>query len=120
MRQSGYRYQRSTCVQRLLRPHTTQRASDPSPLPSVTAAWLTVAAFRRLRCLQERRARMVLAEWEAEWRAYDADPAAHPVPSVPRVRRVPGRRGPPSLQVLAEDVAALYALDVADVHQLAA
>lgn len=86
----------------------------------MTHAWLTVAAFMRLRCLRERRARMVLAEWEAEWLAYDADPSAHLIPSVPRVRRVAGRRGPPSLQVLAEDVAALYALDVGDVHQLAA
>lgn len=120
MRQSGYRYQRSTCVQRQPDPHTTQRASDPSPLPSVTTIWLDVVAFARLRCLQPRRARMVLAEWEAEWLAYDADPSAHLVPSVPRVRRVAGRRGPPSLQVLAADVAALYALDIDDVHQLAA
>ena len=74
----------------------------------MTSVWLSVAAFARLRCLQPRRARMVLAEWETT-----SEPA-------PRVRRVPGRRGPPSLQVLAADVAALYALDVADVHQLAA
>ncbi|MDO9016665.1 MAG: hypothetical protein Q8S73_43035 [Deltaproteobacteria bacterium] len=82
--------------------------------------WLSVDAFRRLRCLQVRRARMVLAAWEAAWRAYDANPPAALVPDVPRVRRVKGRRGPPALQVLAADVAALYALDVADVHQLAA
>jgi hypothetical protein len=36
------------------------------------------------------------------------------------VRRVSIGRGPASLQVLAADVATLYALDVADVHQLAA
>lgn len=86
----------------------------------MTTIWLDVVAFARLRCLQPRRARMVLAEWEAEWLAYDADPAAHPVPTVPRVRRVSLGRGPLSLQVLAADVAALYALDVADVQQLAA
>jgi hypothetical protein len=51
---------------------------------------------------------MVLAGWEA---APDTSP---------RVRRVAGRRGPPSLQVCAEDVAALYGVGVDDVHQLAA
>lgn len=73
----------------------------------MTALWLSVAAFARLRCLRARRARMVLAEWERS-------------PSAPRVRRVSVGRGPASLQVLASDVAALYALDERDVHQLAA
>lgn len=73
----------------------------------MTALWLSVAAFARLRCLRVRRARMVLATWER-------------APGSPRVRRVSVGRGPASLQVLAEDVAALYALDVSDVHQLAA
>jgi hypothetical protein len=50
---------------------------------------------------------MVLAAWET-------------APFAPRVRRVSIGRGPASLQVLAADVATLYALDVADVHQLAA
>lgn len=73
----------------------------------MTHTWLTVAAFARLRCLQVRRARMVLAAWET-------------APFAPRVRRVSIGRGPASLQVLAEDVATLYALAVDDVHQLAA
>jgi len=74
----------------------------------VTTLWLSTAAFRRLRCFTSlRRAQQVLAEWEA-------------TPGSPRVRRVSVGRGRPSLQVLAEDVAALYALDVSDVHQLAA
>lgn len=120
MRQSGYRYQRSTCVQRQPDKHTTQRASDPSPLPSVTTLWLSVAAFARLRCLRERRARMVLSDWDAAWAAHLAAPDEVPAPTVPRARRVSAGRGPASLQVLAEDVAALYALDAEDVHQLAA
>ena len=69
--------------------------------------WLTTAAFARLRCVTRRRAQQVLNGW----RTSDTGP---------RVRVVTGGRGRPSLQVLAEDVAALYALDVADVHQLAA
>jgi len=73
----------------------------------VTTLWLDVAAFARLRCLQKRRARMLLAEWES-------------TPLSPRVRRVRVGRGPLSLQVRADDVAQLYALDVADVHQIAA
>lgn len=73
----------------------------------MTTPWLSTAAFRRLRCVTLRRAQQVLAEWEA-------------TPGSPRVRRVSVGRGRPSLQVLAEDVAALYALDVSDVHQLAA
>lgn len=72
--------------------------------------WLTSVAFARLRALRPRRARGVLAGWEAHQGA----------PGVPTVRRVQGRRGSPALQVLAADLAALYALDVADVHQLAA
>ena len=51
---------------------------------------------------------MVLAGWETT-----TEPA-------PRVRRVSVGRGRPSLQVLAEDVAALYGVGVDDVHQLAA
>jgi len=86
----------------------------------MTPLWLSVAAFARLRCLRVRRARMILAGWEVAWRAYDAAPAEHLVPDAPRARRVSVGRGPASLQVLAEDVAALYALDVSDVHQLAA
>lgn len=74
----------------------------------MTSAWLSVVAFARLRCLQPRRARMVLAGWETT-----TEPA-------PRVRRVSVGRGRPSLQVLAEDVAALYGVGVDDVHQLAA
>ena len=64
-----------------------------------TPSWLTAVAFGRLRALRPRRARGVLARWEV-------------TAGAPRVRRVPGRRGPPALQVLAADVAALYALDV--------
>jgi hypothetical protein len=56
----------------------------------VTTLWLDVAAFARLRCLRERRARMLLAEWER-------------TPLSPRVRRVRVGRGPLSLQVLADD-----------------
>lgn len=73
----------------------------------MTCTWLDVAAFARLRCLRERRARMLLAEWER-------------TPLSPRVRRVRVGRGPLSLQVLAADVATLYALTTDDVHQLAA
>ena len=87
-------------------PRPSERA--PDHLHRVTSAWLSVVAFARLRCLQPRRARMVLAAWETT-----SEPA-------PRVRRVPGRRGPPSLQVLAADVAALYGLGEVDVMQLAA
>lgn len=88
--------------------------TTPSP-------WLPASAFRRLRAFASiRRAQQVLAGWEAQWLAYDANPPAHFVPDVPRVRRVQGRRGRPALQVLAADVAALYAVDLADVHQLAA
>lgn len=72
-------------------------------------AWLSTRAFARLRVLQPRRARQILATWHAT-----------PGPCVPRVERVPSRRGLPALRVLAADVAALYALDVADVQQLAA
>ena len=88
--------------------------TTPSP-------WLPASAFRRLRAFASiRRAQQVLAGWEAQWLAHDADPDAQPAPAVPRVRRVQGRRGRPALQVLAADVAALYAVDLADVHQLAA
>ena len=69
--------------------------------------WLTTDAFARLRCVTRRRAQQVLNGW----RTSDTGP---------RVRVVTGGRGRPSLPGLAEDVAALYALDVADVHQLAA
>lgn len=78
-------------------------------LHRVTLVWLSTRGFARLRALQPRRARMILAGWFAA-----------PGEGVPRVQRVPSRRGKPSLCVLAEDVAALYALDVSDVHQLAA
>lgn len=73
----------------------------------MTTLWLSTAAFARLRCITRRRAQQVLAGWRS-------------APIAPRVRVVAGGRGRPALQVLAADVAALYALDVADVHQLAA
>lgn len=73
----------------------------------MTALWLSTAAFARLRAITRRRAQQVLAGWLR-------------APLSPRVRVVAGGRGRPALQVLAEDVAALYALDVGDVHQLAA
>jgi hypothetical protein len=52
---------------------------------------------------------MILAGWFAA-----------PGEGVPRVQRVPSRRGKPSLCVLAEDVAALYGVGVDDLQQLAA
>lgn len=70
--------------------------------------WLTVAAFARLRRYTKRRARQQLVAWERKGG------------TSPRVQRVAKGRGPRSLCVCAEDVAALYAVDVADVHQLAA
>ena len=76
----------------------------------MTTTWLTTLAFRRLRAITPRRAQQVLAGWEAR---QGAD-------GVPAVRRVQGRRGRPALQVLAADVAALYALDVEDVRLMAA
>ena len=73
--------------------------------------WLTTDAFARLRAVTRRRAQQVLAAWQREREAGA---------SVPRVQLVTGGRGRPALHVFAADVAQLYALDVADVHQLAA
>jgi hypothetical protein len=72
--------------------------------------WLTAPRYARLRALQPRRARMILAAWAAR----------QGEPGVPRVERIRRGRGPLSLCVLAADLARLYAVDEADVHQLAA
>lgn len=72
--------------------------------------WLNARTFGRVRGILPRAAREVLSTWETQQGAE----------GVPRVERVKSRRGKPSLQVLAADVARLYAVDVADVHQLAA
>ena len=72
--------------------------------------WLSAAAFARLRAIRPRRARAVLAGWEAQ----------RGKASVPTVRRVQSRRGRPALEVLAADVAALYAVDIDDLALLAA
>ncbi len=84
------------------------------------STWLTTAAFKRLRRVTLRRAQQQLAKWERKWAEYDAAPTEHLVPAVPRVRRVFGRRGRPALEVLADDVAVLYAVALEDVHDLAA
>lgn len=72
--------------------------------------WLSVDRYARLRALKPRRARMILSAWEGQQGAE----------GVPRVERIQRGRGPRTLCVLAADVAALYAVDVGDVHLLAA
>lgn len=74
-----------------------------------TMQWLTAHSFARVRGVKARRAQEILSAWFAA-----------PSAGTPRVERVPSRRGRPALRVLAADVAALYAVDLEDVQQLAA